>query len=209
MAMSVENINRFTDALAQHAPEYGVEFTPKQSESLAAFYEHLLKWNDQLHLVAPCEPEEFAVRHVLESLCALPYIPHQASVADIGSGGGLPIVPLLVMRPDIHATLIESSAKKYIYLHETAVKILPASFTRIITFRFEHAVTPPMRIITCRALDRFTEKLPLLYNWANQGCVFLLFAGPDVREALEKLGVSYEEKLLPNSEQRYLFIVKK
>jgi 16S rRNA (guanine527-N7)-methyltransferase len=202
-------VDRFHAALAQHAPEYGVSFTPEQLTKLGEFYEHLLKWNDKLHLVAPCEPEEFATRHVLESLCALPYIPQGARVADIGSGGGLPIVPLLVMRPDINATLIESSAKKYVYLHETAVKILPDSFTRIITFRFEHAVTPPMHAITCRALDRFPEKLPLLYQWANKGCVPLLFAGPEIREALDKIGANYEEKLLPDSTQRYLFIVQK
>jgi 16S rRNA (guanine527-N7)-methyltransferase len=207
--MSDSISNRFTAALTRHAPDYGVEFTSEQLQRLAAFYEHLLKWNDKLHLVAPCEPEEFAARHVLESLCALPHIPEKANVADIGSGGGLPIVPLLIMRPDIHATLIESSAKKYVYLHETAVNILPDSFTRIITFRFEHAVTPPMHVITCRALDRFPEKLPLLYKWANAGCAFLLFAGDDVREAIEKLGLEYEQKLLPDSERRYLFIVRK
>jgi 16S rRNA (guanine527-N7)-methyltransferase len=207
--MSDATINRFTDALAARAPEYGVALTPEQIERLGAFYEHLLAWNDKLHLVAPCEPEEFATRHVLESLCAAPFLPERARVADIGSGGGLPAVPLMIVRPDVHFTLIESSAKKYVYLHETAIKIVPDSYPRVITFRFEHAVTPPMHAITCRALDRFAEKLPLLYNWAGQGSALLLFAGPDVRDALDQIGVSYDTRLLPNSEQRYLFVVKK
>ena len=207
--MSESIINRFAQALEARAPEYGVEFTPEHIARLGAFYEHLLKWNDKLHLVAPCEPEEFAARHVLESLCGLPYLPAKARVADIGSGGGLPALPLMIMRPDIHVTLIDSSAKKFAYLHETSVNIVPDSFPRIITLRFEIAVTPPMQVITCRALDRFAEKLPLLYKWAGTGSTLLLYAGPDVRAALDKLGLEYEANLLPNSEQRYLFIVKK
>ena len=200
---------RFAAALEQHAPEYGVTFTPEQITRLGEFYAHLLEWNDQFHLVAPCEPEEFATRHVLESLCALPHLPERAAVVDIGTGGGLPAVPLMIMRPDIHVTMIDSSAKKYPYLHATSVKIVPRSYARIVTFRFEHAVLPPMQVLTCRALERFTEKFPLLYKWVNAGCKMLLFAGPDVRAAIEKQGLEYEAQLLPNSEQRYLFTLTK
>ena len=209
MNESLMLLTEFTDALTQHAPAYGVTLTPAQTEKLTQFYEHLLKWNDQLHLVAPCSPEEFATRHVLESLCAVPHLPHRARIVDIGSGGGLPAVPLMIVRPDVHITLIESSAKKYIYLHETCVKLVANSYPRIVTFRFEQAVLPPMQVLTCRALDRFTEKFPTLYEWVNVGCQLLLFAGPDMAATLDAQGLGYERQLLPNSEQRYLFTLTK
>ena len=84
-------------------------------EQLGAFYSLLTHWNDRLHLVAPCSPEEFATRHVLESLMLLKHLPQDAKIADIGSGAGLPIIPCLLARPDLQATLIESSQKKSVF----------------------------------------------------------------------------------------------
>ena len=71
---------------------FGVELAPETVALLGAYYSLLIHWNDRLHLVAPCSPEEFATRHVLESLLLLPHLPHAAKIADIGSGGGLPII---------------------------------------------------------------------------------------------------------------------
>ena len=85
---------------------------------LGAFYSLLTRWNDRLHLVAPCSPEEFATRHVLESLLLLKHLPQDAKIADIGSGAGLPIIPCLIARADLKATLIESSQKKTVFLRE-------------------------------------------------------------------------------------------
>src|SRR6185369_15999394 len=87
-------------------------------QRLCVYYSLLTRWNPRLHLVAPCSPEEFATRHVLESLMLLQHLPHGAKIADIGSGAGLPIIPCLIVRPDLHATLIESSAKKSVFLRE-------------------------------------------------------------------------------------------
>jgi len=67
---------------------------------LGDYYSLLTRWNDRLHLVAPCSPEEFATRHVLESLLLLKHLPDGAKVADIGSGAGLPIIPCLLARQD-------------------------------------------------------------------------------------------------------------
>ena len=85
---------------------------------LGVYYEILQKWNPRLHLVSSCSPEEFAVRHVLESLWILRYLPDGSRIIDIGSGGGLPIVPCLITRDDLTATLIESSQRKSVFLRE-------------------------------------------------------------------------------------------
>ena len=138
---------------------------------LGEYYSLLTRWNDRLHLVAPCAPEEFAVRHVLESLLLLRYLPSDASVADIGSGAGLPIIPCLIARPDLEATLIESSQKKSVFLLE-ALKQLGLKGT-IIARRFEEVEAPSVSFVTCRALDQFTTKVSALINWAPQGSTLL------------------------------------
>ena len=60
---------------------------------LGEYYSLLTRWNERLHLVAPCSPQEFAFRHVLESMLLLEHLPRRARIVDIGSGGGLPIIP--------------------------------------------------------------------------------------------------------------------
>jgi 16S rRNA (guanine527-N7)-methyltransferase len=168
---------------------------------LGEYYSLLTRWNERLHLVAPCEPEEFAVRHVLESLLLLEHLPPDARVADIGSGGGLPIIPCLIARSDLQATLIESSQKKSVFLREVSNQLQLNS--TIIARPFEDVEPPDVSFVTCRALDQFMQKLPALINWAPKGCTLLLFGGENLRELL---GVSVEQYLIPRSEKRFLFV---
>lgn len=171
---------------------------------LGEYYSLLTRWNDRLHLVAPCSPEEFAVRHVLESLMLLRYLPPNATVADIGSGGGLPIIPCLIARPDLQATLIESSQKKVVFLREASNHL--GLRTTIIPRPFEDVPAPAVSFVTCRALDQFTQKLPAMINWAPRGSTLLLFGGETLGEELSTSDVNFEQFLIPKSERRYLFL---
>ena len=169
---------------------------------LGEYYSLLTRWNDRLHLVAPCSPDEFAVRHILESLLLLKHLPPNARVADVGSGGGLPIIPCLIARPDLQATLIESSQKKSVFLREAT---RPFKVT-IIAQPFEQVDPPPVDFITCRALDQFMQKLPTLLDWAPEGSTMLLFGGETLREELRKAHVNFDAFLIPQSEERFLFV---
>src|SRR5207245_185993 len=116
--------------------------------------------------VAPCSPEEFATRHILESLMLLRHLPINARVTDVGSGAGLPMVPCLLVRRDLQITLIESSQKKIIFLREALRDIGGSTIPRLIEARFEDSSAPETDFITCRALDRFNQMLPRLIDWA-------------------------------------------
>lgn len=171
---------------------------------LGKYYSLLTRWNERLHLVAPCTPEEFAVRHVLESLLLLKHLPPNARVADIGSGGGLPIIPCLIARPDLQATLIESSQKKAVFLREASNQLHLNS--TIIARPFEQVEPPDVSFVTCRALDQFIQKLRGLIDWAPEGSTLLLFGGDTLRDELDKAGVKFEQFLIPLSERRFLFL---
>jgi 16S rRNA (guanine527-N7)-methyltransferase len=194
----------FREELERSAPEFGIEFQPAQVERLGAYYELLLKWNSRLHLVAPCSPSEFAVRHVLESLLLLKQVPLNASLVDIGSGAGLPIIPCLLMRDDLSATVIESSQRKGVFLREALRAITPPSRTRLTVARFEDVRTPKVDFLTCRALDRFTEFLPKLVQWAPPGATLILFAGESLRKQIECLFSFVQVEHIPRSEKRFL-----
>lgn len=208
MSATLSQAEEFTNVLETHAQRYGVEPGAQAVARLRRYYEHVLAWNARLHLVAPCSPAEFATRHVLESLVALSHLPPKARVADVGSGAGLPVIPCLIVRPDISATLIEASAKKAIFLREALRLLDERAQARVLNQRFETTEVMEVDFITCRALDRFTRMFPRLLAWSPPASTLLLFGGPSLREEIENLSLNYTTVHIPESEQRFLFIVK-
>ena len=186
---------------------YSLDLSPETIEQLGAFYSLLNRWNDRLHLVAPCSPEEFATRHVLESLMLLDHLPPGAKIADIGSGAGLPIIPCLIARDDLHATLIESSQKKAVFLREALSAV--GRQASIVARPFEAVKTPEVAFITCRALDQFISKVSAIVDWAPAGSTLLFFGGETLRDELIKLELQFKEILLPLSDKRFLFSVSR
>src|SRR3979411_2312077 len=129
-------IERLSQTLRESAGDFGVQFRDDDIDRISSYYELILKWNPRLHLVAPCSPEEFAIRHILESLVLLPHLSRDALVADVGSGAGLPMIPCLIMREDLRATLIESSQKKGVFLQEALRQLRNSKRQSLLVTRF-------------------------------------------------------------------------
>ena len=197
-------VEQFRRALVLNSGEFGIEFQSEHIERLIWYYELLLKWNPKLHLVAPCPPEEFAVRHILESLTLLTHLPANARVADVGTGAGLPIIPGLLMRDDLHGVLIESSQRKAAFLKEALRPLKSPDRTQLIIARFEDVPCPDVAFITCRALDKFSELLPKLIDWAPLKTTYLLFAGESLLEQIRQLLPVSSIERIPGSEKRFL-----
>lgn len=185
--------------------DYNMDLSVEVVAQLAIYYELLLRWNERLHLVSPCSPEEFAARHVLESLTLLNHLPEQATVIDIGSGAGLPIVPCLIARNDISATLIEASQKKSVFLREALKTADALNRATIVAKRFEDLSPPNAQFISCRALDDFSTQLSTLVRWALPGTTLLLFGSENLRQTLTDLHCDPQQFLLPGSDRRFLF----
>ena len=199
-------LEQFANALRLAAPEFGIELDDDRIRKLTEYYQLLLKWNPRLHLVAPCPPEEFATRHVLESLMLLRHLPLDANVVDIGSGGGLPIVPCLLVRDDLYATLIESSSNKAVFLNAALRDIRPSGRARVVVERFEKVEAHDAGFVTCRALEKFAEAISIIIKWASPDATFLLFVGEKLRAEIESHLKSVLVERLPRSEARFLII---
>lgn len=200
---------QFEEALLHNASAYGVDLNEELIQRLTGYYQLLNTWNPRLHLVAPCSADEFAQRHILESLLLLKYLPPHSRVVDIGSGAGLPIIPCLAARADLSAVMIESSKRKAVFLREVLSLTGISTSAKVIAARFEDVSTPPVDFVTSRALDRFIETLPRLIEWSPQPSTLLLFGGPDLRNALVNQCLGFEEISVPNSERRFLFVVER
>ena len=102
---------RLTERLA----EVGLKVDPAATETLAAYLGEILRWNRVHNLTAITDPDAMIRRHVIESLALRPLL-RGRRVADVGSGAGVPGIPLAIAEPRRHFTLIESRAKRAAFL---------------------------------------------------------------------------------------------
>ena len=196
------------EAIRQFQPAFDVQLGDDVIDRLAVYYALVQEHNEFLHLVAPCSTEEFAIRHILESLTLLEHLPHGAKFADVGAGAGLPSIPCLLVRVDLGALLIESKEKKTKFLERAIKKLGIDDRANVVTMQFQEVDPAGCQAITCRALDKFTEKLPRLIKWSMRRPM-LLFGGPNLRDALRAEKLVFLEKLMAESEQRYLFVLNR
>jgi 16S rRNA (guanine527-N7)-methyltransferase len=125
---------------------------------LIAYLDLLTKWNRVYNLTAVRDPVQMVSRHLLDSLAVLPFVGHD-TLADLGSGAGLPGVPLAIARPDLRVTLIESNGKKARFLREV-IRSLRLANTSVVEARGQ-AVQACFGTITTRALASLAEMLAL------------------------------------------------
>ncbi len=216
-AIMKERVTEFARAIEAHAADYGITIDGEAHARLQNYYSIVERFNPRLHLFAPVAPAVFATRHVLESCFAARFISDATHIIDIGSGGGAPAIPLLIMRGCVRATLIEATTKKAIFLREALRETNLQTQAEVINKRFETIRTPAVAspvVVTCRALERFAEMLTPLVAWSPDGARFVLFGGEAVRDALEKIeaesGVVISEAvLIPRSDNRFVFVAEK
>lgn len=113
----------------------------------------LERWNRTYNLTAIRDPREMLVKHLLDSLAMARFV-DGGRLADLGTGPGLPGIPLAIARPALQVALVESNGKKARFLRE-AVRHLGLSNARVIESRAEAVAEPGgFELITARALDR-------------------------------------------------------
>ncbi|MFG0250726.1 MAG: 16S rRNA (guanine(527)-N(7))-methyltransferase RsmG [Phycisphaeraceae bacterium JB051] len=99
----------------QHLQAIGVELTDEQLQQLAAYLHLMLETNKQFNLTAIREPEEAWKRHIIDSLTLMPGLiewPENSKLVDVGTGGGLPGIPIAIAIPKLKVTLLETTGKK-------------------------------------------------------------------------------------------------
>jgi len=114
---------READALVSAASRLGARIDAPAAERLLAFERELLAWNRRVNLVSRATAGEARERHVLDSLAALADLEGAHQLLDVGSGGGLPGIPLKIARPDLHVTLVESIGKKAEFLEHARARL--------------------------------------------------------------------------------------
>jgi len=114
------------DKLKKAAEKLGIFLTSHQLDQFETFYHELTDWNERINLTGITDYEEVQIKHFLDSLTiasAIKNIKKNLKLADIGTGAGLPGIPLKIVFQDIELTLIESTVKKARFLEHLTAKL--------------------------------------------------------------------------------------
>ena len=108
--------------LAAGLAELGISLSGEPQQKLLAFRDLLLKWNKIYNLTALRDPEQAISHHLLDSLAILPHI-GSGPLLDVGSGGGLPGIPLAIARPDLSVSMVDTVQKKATFLQQASIEL--------------------------------------------------------------------------------------
>ena len=144
-----------------------LQLDPALETPLLDYLSLLLRWNRTYNLTAVRDPREMVTKHLLDSLAMHPYVDGLAraggALADLGTGAGLPGIPLAIAKPGLRVTLVESAGKKARFMRE-AVRQLKLADVQVAESRIEALDMPgAFDAITARAL----ATLPLLVEWGG------------------------------------------
>ncbi len=189
----------FHEALAKGITVLSLSVTETDREVMARYADRLLAWNRKVNLTAITAPAELAEKHLVDSLVLLPFVEGARTLLDIGSGAGLPGIPLACVRRDLQVTCCDSVAKKVAFVKAVSAELdLPV---RGVVARAEghpdREGLPLADVVVSRALADPESWVPLGVHYLAPGGTLLAMLGRDVdRAALESLGAAHGLELV-------------
>ncbi len=162
---------------------------------LEKFYELVCSYNRNVNITAITEREEFFIKHVWDSIAGEKYFPAGAAVAEVGSGGGFPSIPLKIARPDLRFTQFESTGKKCAFLSEAA-ELLGIDKMTVVNRRAEEAgrmedYRERFRVCCARAVARLNTLLEYCAPLVESGGIVVAYKG-SCEEEIEEAGRAAE-----------------
>ena len=157
----------FEEILAARAAEAGIPLTAEQIGQFSVYHEMLLDWNTRMNLTALTAPEDVAVKHIIDSLTAYDaaLFDGARTLIDVGTGAGLPGIPLAVYAPHLTVTLLDSLNKRVRFLTEVTAA-MGLQNVRCIHARAEEAArTVEHRAAYDIVVSRAVARLPVLLEY--------------------------------------------
>jgi 16S rRNA (guanine(527)-N(7))-methyltransferase RsmG len=199
-----------SDTIRRALSEFKVAVTDVQIAQIQQYMSLLLKWNDAMNLTAIRDPLEILYRHFCESMFGATLIPVGfGRLADVGSGGGFPGLPLKIVCPELEVCLIDSNVKKATFLAEV-VRELALPEARVLVSRYEELdeEITPLDVVCSRAVGEFGHFL----KWAasekiGARTVMLWIGGRDLDEARASKDWYWNEPVaIPQSLRRFILV---
>jgi 16S rRNA (guanine527-N7)-methyltransferase len=152
----------------------GISLSDQQKEQLVAYVGLLDKWNKAYNLTSVRDPQQMLVRHILDSIVVAPHLKGERFI-DVGTGPGLPGIPLAIVLPQAHFTLLDSLGKRVRFLrqvqHELGLTNVTPVQSRVEAFPSE----PPFDGVISRAFASLQDMVSWCHHLPSaQGCFYAL-----------------------------------
>lgn len=178
-----------------HLTRLGIDLPAEVLDRLAQFLHGLLEANERFNLTGIPDSDEAWRRHVVDSLTVLPGLEELlagARVIDVGSGGGLPGMPIAIARPELSVTLLEATGKKARFLEQCAAA-MPLANVAVVNARAETAGRDQAHrqqydTAVCRAVGPMRQLLEYTLPLVKMGGRVLAMKGPNVEAELDEAG---------------------
>jgi len=201
------------EKLASGLEQMGLSLSTEQQDRLLDYIALLQKWNKVYNLTAVREPENMLYQHLLDSLAVLPYV-GTGRLLDVGSGAGLPGIPLAVVKPELQISLLDSNHKKTTFLRQACIE-LGLSNVAVECVRVD-IFTPQQSFDTVisRAFSDLSEFVRLSARLCRSGGTLLAMKGVYPHDELAQLPAEYQQVEVvalnvPGLEaQRHLVIIR-
>jgi 16S rRNA (guanine527-N7)-methyltransferase len=199
-----------TETIRRALGEFQLSANEKQVFQIQQYIKLLLTWNEKINLTAIRDPLEILYRHFCESMYAAVSVPLETGrLADVGSGGGFPGIPIAIIKPELQTFLIEPNLKKATFLAEV-VRELELTGIRVLVNRYEDVSedVAPLDFVCSRAVGEFGPFL----EWAGSERIaakeVILWIGARDLEAIQKIGGwEWREPIqVPHSLRRLLLV---
>ena len=189
----------FKQILHRNIQQIGLDTTPDQLRDIDLFRTELLRWNDMVNLTRITAPEDFAIKHVIDSLVLYKYlrIPMEAKVIDVGTGPGIPGLLMKICRPDLSLTLLESVRKKTDFLTYVSQRLGQGNID-IINDRAEKTAhdaghREQYDVAVARAVSNLRVLSELCIPFVKVGGIFVAMKGtdsqPEIQEAYKAIDI--------------------
>lgn len=212
------------ELLKSNAASLGVELNDTALEKFDTLAQLLIEQNKTMNLTAITDPDEVVIKHFADSVSLFSaVIPEEnAKILDLGTGAGFPGIPLLIIRPDVRLTMVDSTAKKLRYVADTVEKL--GLEAEVLHARAEEAGKNPeyrekYDIVCSRAVAALNILSEYCLPFVKVGGVFVAMKGAkaeeeiaDAKKAIGILGGKIIDKktfTLSDGGERTLIIIKK
>ncbi|WP_035481289.1 16S rRNA (guanine(527)-N(7))-methyltransferase RsmG [Gallaecimonas xiamenensis] len=160
--------------------------TDHQREQLVKLVQALDKWNKAYNLTSVRDPLEMVAKHIVDSLVVSPYLP-QGSLIDVGTGPGLPGLPLAIINPDKPFVLLDSLGKRIRFIRQTCHELGIKNVTAVQSRVEEHQPEQPYAAVLSRAFASIQDMLDWCGHLTDANGAFLAMKGQYPEEELNAL----------------------
>lgn len=202
--------SRLTDLIAQSE----LSVTEHQIDLLVAYVELLHKWNKAYNLTSVRDPEEMLVKHILDSIANGPFL-HGERFIDVGTGPGLPGIPLAILYPQRNFVLLDSLGKRITFLRQVVFQLKLSNVTPVLSRVEAYQPQVPFDGVLSRAFASLLDMISWCEHLIDENGRFFALKGVLPEQELQQLpaGIELVEShrvLVPELEgQRHLIELKK